>query len=65
MARTRIENAEFDDFILKLKENHLISHKSDPITFANREQQRFTCIAAPQISMTGARTAEETAHHGQ
>ena len=58
IARTGIERAEFDDFILKLKQNQLIMHKTEPVTFANREQQRFTCVAIPLLTVTAAHDVE-------
>ena len=58
IARTGIDHAEFDDFILKLKQNQLIMHKTEPVTFANREQQRFTCVAIPLLTVTAAHDVE-------
>ena len=46
-----IEPAELDDFILKLKENQLLEHKTHPVSFATQEQMRLICVQAPQLTV--------------
>lgn len=49
-----IEFGEYDDFVSKLKANHLLEHKTHPVTFANREQIRLTCVHAEGITVTAS-----------
>ena len=46
-----IEPAELDDFVLKLKENQLLEHKTHPVSFAKQEQMRLICVQAPQLTV--------------
>lgn len=49
----KLEQVEVEDFVLKLKENNLLSNKTHPVSFANREQWRFICIKAEALTVTG------------
>lgn len=56
----KLESGELDDFVSKLKENHLLEHKTHPITFANKEQFRFICIKAKALTVTaGSQEGED------
>lgn len=47
-----LERSEIEDFVLKLKENHLLTNKTHPITFQKGEQARFICINIASITVT-------------
>lgn len=47
-----LENGELEDFISKLKENHLLSNKTHPVSFAGKEQHRFICLKAEALTVT-------------
>lgn len=49
---TGIEAGEVDDFVLKLKGNHLMEHKTHPVSFAKQEQGRFFCVYMNSITVT-------------
>lgn len=48
----RLEQCEINDFISKLKQNQLLTSKTHPVSFANREQHRFICIHAESLTLT-------------
>lgn len=52
IRRAGLERQEIDDFISKLRENHLLTDKTYPITFENKQQKRFICINAVGITVT-------------
>lgn len=56
---TAIEPGEFDDFVLKLKQNGLIERKTHPITFQKGVQWRFTCVKLSPLTVTPTTASNE------
>ena len=54
VRRAGLERQELDDFISKLKEKHLLTKRTQPVTFKEQEQQRFICVNAEAITVTAA-----------
>ena len=52
IRHARLERHEIEDFVLKLKENHLLTSKTHPISFKNQQQRRFICINAEALTVT-------------
>ena len=50
---TKLEDAEFDDFVAELKRNKLIESRTHPISFAEGKQLRMIRVRAQAITVTG------------
>lgn len=51
----QLERQEIDDFVSELKQKQLLTHKTHPVTFQEKEQQRFICVNATALTVTGGR----------
>ena len=52
LRATKLEDAEFDDFVAELKRNKLIESRTHPISFAEGKQLRMIRVRAQAVTIT-------------